>query len=86
MSAPQTPGSPPVADRRGPFAPAARSAARALRRARLLARAWGTTDIAADELDPGRCHAGRGIVALIGKDGRIKALFSLSKDGLHRTR
>jgi len=82
----QTPGSPPVADRRGPFTNAARAAARALRRARLLDRAWRATSIDGAELDVGRCYAGPRLVALIARDGKIAALFSLSKNRLRRTR
>jgi hypothetical protein len=85
-TSPQTPGSPPVADRRGPFGPAARAAARALRRAHLLAQAWRQTQIDADELDPSRCHVGPSLVALINREGKIAALFTVAKDGLRRTR
>jgi len=86
MSAPQTPGSPPVAGGRGPFAPAARAAARALRRARLLDLVWRQTQIAAADLDPSRCYVGPTLVALIARDGKIAAMFSLSKNSLRRTR
>jgi len=86
MSAPQTPGSPPVAGGRGPFTSAARAAARALRRARLLDAAWRQTGIAADELDPSRCHVGPSLVALIKRDGKIAALFTIATNGLRRTR
>jgi hypothetical protein len=81
----RTPGSPPVASCRGPFTKAARTAARALRRARLLDRAWRQSAIAADELDPSRCHVGPSLVALITRDGKIAALFTIATNGLRRT-
>jgi len=86
MSTSQTPGSPPVAGGRGPFRTAARAAARNLRKAHLLDQAWRQTQIDADDLDPSRCYVGPTLVALIARDGKIAALFSLSKNRLRRTR